>query len=244
MRGNDYVISRIIAVDDAVDMLGAARDVRHFGQTGKTSMSHATGPAAVAAPVQPRPAASLLVLRRGDKGPDLLMGLRGAGHRFMPNRLVFPGGGVDAEDFSAPAETALRPEVHARLLDGADAHLAAALAAAAARELEEETGLSLGHPPRLDGLDYLCRAITPPASPVRFDARFLVVDEAAVSGALAGSGELEGLRFYPVQEALALDLALVTRLVLDKLLAWLPLDASQRRAWTPPVLVERTWQQA
>jgi 8-oxo-dGTP pyrophosphatase MutT (NUDIX family) len=207
-------------------------------------MPQPTGADLAGAPVTPRPAASLLVLRQREAGPDLLMGLRGAGHRFMPNRLVFPGGAVDPEDFLAPSATPLRPEVHARLLDGADAALASALAAAAARELAEETGLSLGQPPRLNRLDYLCRAITPPASPLRFDARFLVVPETEVSGTLAGSGELEGLRFYPAAEALALDLALVTRLVLGKLLAWLALEDNARTKWHPQVLVERTWQEA
>ena len=56
-----------------------------------------------------------------------------------------------------------------------------------ARELLEETGFSLGSPPALDGLDYLCRAVTPPPGPVRFNARFLVVDAARLSGTLAGS---------------------------------------------------------
>ena len=36
-------------------------------------------------PVPARPAASLVVLRQGD-GPEVLMGMRGAKHRFMPNR--------------------------------------------------------------------------------------------------------------------------------------------------------------
>jgi 8-oxo-dGTP pyrophosphatase MutT (NUDIX family) len=186
--------------------------------------------------VTPRPAASLLLLRHGTLGPETLMGLRGAGHRFMPNRLVFPGGGVDPEDHVAPQATPLRPEVRARL--GADAD---ALAAAAARELEEETGLSLGHPPTLDGLEYLCRAITPPASPVRFDARFFVVDAAAATGTLAGSGELEGLRFYPVAEALTLDLAHATRAVLEKLLEFLAVGPAQ---WRPLALIERVWRMA
>jgi len=56
-------------------------------------------------PVVPRDAASLLVLRATPAGPDVLMGLRGAGHRFMPNRLVFPGGAVDRADLDAPSAT-------------------------------------------------------------------------------------------------------------------------------------------
>jgi 8-oxo-dGTP pyrophosphatase MutT (NUDIX family) len=51
----------------------------------------------------PRDAASLLLLRRDGSGPAVLMGARSAGHAFMPNRLVFPGGAVDAEDHTTPA---------------------------------------------------------------------------------------------------------------------------------------------
>jgi 8-oxo-dGTP pyrophosphatase MutT (NUDIX family) len=192
---------------------------------------------------EPRHAASLLVLRPDAEGPEVLMGLRGAGHKFMPNRLVFPGGGVDAADYAAP-HAALKPETRRRLETAADPLLAGAIAVAAARELEEETGFSLGVPPRLDRLDYLCRAVTPAGRPIRFDARFLMTDAAAVTGTLAGSGELEGLRYYAVAEALALDLAHVTRAVLQKLLEWLALSPEQRAARpTTPVMLERGWEQ-
>jgi 8-oxo-dGTP pyrophosphatase MutT (NUDIX family) len=193
-------------------------------------------------PVVPRPAASLLVLRRTAAGPEVLMGLRGAHHVFMPNRLVFPGGAVDPADYGAPCASPLRPDVRRRLEVAADAALAAALGAAAARELDEEAGLSLGTPPHLAGLDYLCRAITPPGMPRRFDARFLVVDETEVSGTLGGDGELEGLGHIAVADALALDLAGATRGVLQRLLAWMELSPEQRAARTrTPVLIERVW---
>lgn len=170
------------------------------------------------------------------------MGMRGAGHRFMPNRLVFPGGAVDPEDHAADHASPLRSHVRRMLESGADPSLAGALATAAARELYEETGLSLGEPPHLSGLDYLCRAITPPSQPMRFDARFLVIDAEAAHGTLAGSGELEGLRFYPLEEALALDLAFVTRGVLAQLQDWHALSQSERVARErTPVLIERVW---
>jgi 8-oxo-dGTP pyrophosphatase MutT (NUDIX family) len=194
------------------------------------------------APVVPRPAASVLVLREQVSGPEVLMGLRGAGHRFMPNRLVFPGGAVDPEDYTAIAATPPRPALRRRLEVAADPALAGALAAAAARELAEETGLTLGMPPRLDVLEYLCRAVTPSDRPLRFDARFLIVDDAATVGRLAGSGELEDLRFYPVEEALALDLAQVTRGVLQRLEEWRALDPAARAARPrTPVLHELAW---
>jgi 8-oxo-dGTP pyrophosphatase MutT (NUDIX family) len=197
----------------------------------------------VAEPAIPRLAASLLLLRETVDGPAVLMGVRGAGHRFMPNRLVFPGGAVDPQDHDAPCATPLRPDVRGRLEASAGAAPADAIAIAVARELLEETGLSLGDPPRLDVLDYLCRAITPAAQPLRFDARFFVAPAAAAQGTLAGSGELEDLRYYTVAEALALDLALVTRGVLARLLEWRALTPTERAARTrTPKLAERDWQ--
>jgi 8-oxo-dGTP pyrophosphatase MutT (NUDIX family) len=201
-----------------------------------------THPTAVAGEVVPRHAASLIVLRDGARGPEALMGMRGARHRFMPNRLVFPGGAVDPGDAAAPAASELRPDVLRQLRIAADPALARGLAIAAARELAEETGLSLGTPPHLDGLDYLCRAVTPPDLPVRFNARFLVIDAVHVSGTQGGSGELEDLRWYGIAEALALDLAFVTRNVIERLQAWMLLAPPERdaRARTP-VLGDRTW---
>lgn len=193
--------------------------------------------------VTPRHAASLIVVRQPVHGREVLMGMRGAAHRFMPNRLVFPGGAVDRADYRARAATPLRPDVLMRLTKASTPQLAPALAHAAVRELEEETGLSLGRPPHLDRLDYLCRAITPPESPIRFNARFLMAEADALRGDLAGSGELEDLRFYGLQEALALDLALVTRKVLEQLQAWLDLSDAERRARDrTPVLRQRAWQ--
>lgn len=191
--------------------------------------------------VVPRHAASLIALR--DQS-SVLMGLRGARHRFMPNRLVFPGGGVDRGDARSRAAAEPPPETLAALGRAARPSLARALCLAAARETEEETGLSLGAPPDLSGMEYLCRAVTPPASPVRFNARFLVVDAARLRGELAGSGELEDLRWFGIEEALALDLALVTREVLLMLRAWLALPPAARRSRpVTPVFRLRRWRE-
>jgi 8-oxo-dGTP pyrophosphatase MutT (NUDIX family) len=191
--------------------------------------------------VQPRHAASLVVLRRQNGEASVLMGMRGAKHRFMPNRLVYPGGAVDRADLDAPCATSLSPHTERLLRKSANQRLAHGLGIAAARELEEETGLSLGSPPRLDGLEYLCRAVTPAASPIRFSARFLLVPEPFVSGELGGDGELDNLRFYSVTEALGLDLALPTRLVLERVGVWLGMTEAERLALThAPVLRDRT----
>lgn len=171
----------------------------------------------------------------------MLMGVRAAGHRFMPNKLVFPGGAVDPADATAQAATEPRDDVLALLGQAARPRLARALVFAAARELGEETGLTLGTLPRLDTIDYLCRAVTPPASPIRFNARFLVVDADACDGVAADSGELHDLRFRPVRQAVQEDLMLVTHEVLGVLLAWLEMSPADRAARRLAVFRSRAW---
>lgn len=199
--------------------------------------------------VRAKHAASLIVVRMEGDEPSMLMGLRGAKHRFMPNRLVFPGGRVDAADYRAHFASPLSPHTEWALRKNANPALAKALGIAAARELHEETGLSLGAPlgtpPHLDALEYLARAVTPPGLPIRFNARFLVVAADHVQGSLGGDGELEGLRYYRLSEALALDLALPTRRVLQQLTVFLALSSAERAArnHTPVLLRDRGWVQ-
>lgn len=192
--------------------------------------------------VRARHAASLLVWREAGNATEILMGMRGARHRFMPNRLVFPGGAVDRADLSAPCVTGLSHRTKAALHRNASEKLARGLGIAAARELHEETGLSLGAPPALDGLDYLARAVTPTDSPIRFNARFFCIHASRVSGTLGGDGELDNLRFYDMAEALALDLAAPTQRMLEQLRAWLAMSEPERDARVHvPVLKDRGW---
>ncbi len=192
-------------------------------------------------PVEARDAASLIVVRGLAGSPDaaqILMGRREAGHRFMPGVRVFPGGAVDAQDFTAIAASPLKPGQAALLEQGTAPGLGHALAMAAARELQEEVGLCLGVPPALDGLIYLCRAITPAASPIRFDARFFVAAATSVSGCPMASREIEDPRWYTVSAALQCELAGATRAVLEVFASWLQSD---RTRWKVPVLRERKW---
>ena len=185
-------------------------------------------------PIEPRAAASVLVVRDN----TVLMARRAAGHRFMPNMLVFPGGAVDPADYHATAATPLSPGVLAKLTRSADASLAHALGIAAARELLEEVSLSLGAPPALGHLHYLCRAITPPDRSIRFDARFFVVDARYVTGAAAGSAELEDPRWYSVADALHADIPPATRAVLGEFERW---HAHQNQDTPVRVLENRIW---
>jgi 8-oxo-dGTP pyrophosphatase MutT (NUDIX family) len=182
----------------------------------------------------------LIVLRRNPE-PQILMARRSAGHRFMPNVMVFPGGAVDEADFLRGEGPTLREDVSVRLQRSASPALAHALAAAACRELTEELGLSLGNPPRLDQLDYLCRAITPEESPIRFDTRFFIAHAEVVIGSPAPSLELEAPGWYGIEAALVSGCARPTKAILLLLRQWVETGAA---ADAPvPVLRERVWTQ-
>ena len=193
--------------------------------------------------VKPRHAASLIVWRDGAEEPEILMGMRHAKHKFMPSVLVFPGGRVDRGDHGVKALSELKPETRALLGHRAPPSLARALGVAAVRELYEETGLLLGEMKGerlladLAPLDYLCRAVTPPTRNMRFNARFLIAPAAAVRGDIAGSGELEGLDWYPLSKARAAKLANITERILAEFADWLAMPPEARA--TKPKIVYR-----
>ncbi len=176
--------------------------------------------------VKPRHAASLIVWRDGQAEPEILMGMRHAKHKFMPSVLVFPGGRVDRADHGVKVLSELKPETLALLAHRAPPSLARALGVAAVRELHEETGLLMGEMKGkrlmadLSALDYLCRAVTPTSRSMRFNARFLIAPASAVRGEIAGSGELEGLDWYPLSRALGAKLANITERILVEFRAW------------------------
>ena len=200
-----------------------------------------------APPRPPRDAATLIVIDKSGPGaPRVLLGKRHSGHRFMPDKFVFPGGALEPGDRRVAPATPLRPEVAAKLdvkPRRASKALAQALALAALRETFEETGLvigeaaaggwqgvggwarfaALGAAPSLDGLSFLARAITPPGRSKRFDARFFVVDAARirmqVPGIVHADAELTELAWTPLDETDALDLPQITRMVLGDLRA-------------------------
>ncbi len=204
-----------------------------------------------AANAEPRAAATVLLVRRGGAGgPSVLMGQRGAAAAFMPSKYVFPGGALDDADATVALVRGLGETCRARIEGGEAPGLAAALAAAAIRELWEETGLALGQPgaatPRPDwsgfgatglspsaaGLRFFFRAITPPGRPRRFDARFFLADASALAGDPddfgRASDELSHLHWVSVSEARKLNLPFITEVVLAELgalLATVPGDA-------------------
>ena len=164
-------------------------------------------------PVRPRHAASLILLRKTVAGPQVLMGRRPAKSRFAPDVFVFPGGRVDAADYDRPTASPLAADCVRRT--GADTRLAAALATAAIRETEEETGLVLAHDH--GPLSLAARAITPTNSPVRFHARFFAADADLASGEAADTSELADLAWRSLEDALRLPLFDITEAVLKTL---------------------------
>lgn len=125
----------------------------------------------------PRPAATVVVAREGEVGPQVLVLRRGAGHRFLPGYVAFPGGSIDPQDH----ETAVR-------WFGSTEHTARACAL---RELAEELGLAFtagglvaaadpislveASPPASADVVEISRWVAPLSVPVRFDARFFAI---------------------------------------------------------------------
>lgn len=95
-------------------------------------------------PAEPRDAATVMVLRSAvPDGVEVLMLRRPAAMKFAPGAYVFPGGSVDAGDFSAEVgwHGPSAADFGARL--GCPAGLARALVCAAVRETFEESGVLL-----------------------------------------------------------------------------------------------------
>lgn len=191
-------------------------------------------------------AATLILIRDPDTSPAVLMGQRSAKASFMPNKYVFPGGAVDADDHEVDLAGQVSGICSTRLEADQSSGLAATLVAAAIRELWEETGLALGQSgnwnaaipsnwqsyadagfvPSGNGIHFVFRAITPPGRTRRFDARFLIADAARISGNLddfsGASGELSNLRWVAIEVATNINLPFITEVVLAEIAAALP----------------------
>ncbi len=170
--------------------------------------------------MKPRDAATLILVRGGR---EVMMGQRAAGHVFMPDKWVFPGGRVDPGDVRAKAASELNAETEALLRQGGVRRAPRAFALAATRETQEETGLMVGGPqgPDLAKLEFVCRAITPPYRPRRFDARFFLADagEVLAHDRPEAGEELLHTEWFAMEAAEKLDLPSITRFVLKEVRA-------------------------
>ncbi len=123
--------------------------------------------------VTPRDAASIIVLRDGDDGAEVLLVQRNPEQRFMGGAWVFPGGAMHPGE--EPAQTAVR-------------------------ELHEEAGIVL--PAGADVVPY-SRWIAPTVVSIRFDTRFFAVEAPAGARAVPDGGECVDARWLRPADALA-----------------------------------------
>ena len=107
-------------------------------------------------PVEPRPAASVMVFRSSPTGPVVLYLRRNPELAFHGGDWVFPGGRIDPTDHQA----------------GRGHDEATAARRAAVREADEEAGLYL----QVDRLEFAVHWTTPVNRPIRFSAWFFIAE--------------------------------------------------------------------
>lgn len=128
-----------------------------------------------------RPAATVVLVRDGADGLEVLLARRAASLDFHGGAWVFPGGRIDAEDFGDDADD-----------------LEAAARRGAAREALEEAGVHVD----AEALVYLSSWTTPEISPKRF-ATWFFVGEVGGGDEQADGGETTELRWFRPADALA-----------------------------------------
>jgi 8-oxo-dGTP pyrophosphatase MutT (NUDIX family) len=156
-------------------------------------------------PTEPRPAATVILVRGGAERLEVLLVRRNPAARFMGGAWVFPGGALDGSE---------------------DAR------AAGVREVAEEAGVALPDPSALVAFS---RWITPAEVKIRFDTHFFLAAAPDGAQPEPDGGETVGADWYAPADALAafagggLDLVFPTVKTLeqlrgfgsaDELLAW------------------------
>jgi 8-oxo-dGTP pyrophosphatase MutT (NUDIX family) len=133
-------------------------------------------------------AATVVVVRDGEPGLEVLLLRRTSAAVFAPGAHVFPGGAVDPED-------------------GDD------LRATAAREALEESGLRLDPA----ALRPLARWVTPPGGPRRYDTRFYLTAAPAGQAAACDGEETVEADWWRPADALGAGITLIepTRVTLE-----------------------------
>ncbi|MBC8131170.1 MAG: NUDIX hydrolase [Rhizobiaceae bacterium] len=192
--------------------------------------------------LRPRDAATLIIVDESGTIPKILLGRRSAQLVFMPGKLVFPGGRVEADDLALAAGYRLSDVILERLLMQTTSRFgerhAAAAGLAAIRETFEEAGLMIGNAapfatrregwrrfaeasvaPDPAALVPLARAITPPGPPRRYDTRFFGVSAERIAFRLPFEErpdlEFDQLGWFSLDALSALELPGITRQVLS-----------------------------
>src|SRR3954449_9837694 len=66
--------------------------------------------------LRPKDAATLILLDRSGTVPKVLLGKRHHGHKFMPGKFVFPGGGLESADKRMAVAGGLDPHAETSLM--------------------------------------------------------------------------------------------------------------------------------
>ncbi|MCU1427933.1 MAG: hypothetical protein JWL83_1933 [Actinomycetia bacterium] len=125
-------------------------------------------------------AATVVVLRDGDDGLEVLLGKRSSKLAFHGGAWVFPGGRVDPDDYAGNPDDVV-----------------AAVKRAAVRETFEEAGLHVDP----DTLVHISNWTTPDISPKRF-ATWFFAGRALEGDEIADGAETEVVQWYRPQDAL------------------------------------------
>jgi 8-oxo-dGTP pyrophosphatase MutT (NUDIX family) len=126
----------------------------------------------------PRPAATVILLRRDSDALEVLLAQRNPDARFMGGAWVFPGGAVSPED--GAGDSGLR--------------------AAAVRELREEAGVDLDDPTALVAFS---RWITPAAVKTRYDTWFFLAPAPAGAEPRVDGAEMVKAGWFAPEAALS-----------------------------------------
>jgi 8-oxo-dGTP pyrophosphatase MutT (NUDIX family) len=124
-------------------------------------------------PTEPRPAATVILLRGGSERLEVLLVQRNPASRFMGGAWVFPGGALDGSEDPR---------------------------AAGVREVFEEAGVELPDPGALVGFS---RWITPPEVRIRFDTHFFLAPAPDGAAPRPDGGETVGADWWEPAAALA-----------------------------------------
>ncbi|GLK85656.1 NUDIX hydrolase [Ancylobacter defluvii] len=207
---------------------------------------------------RPVDAATLILIDRSGRKPRVLLGRRNPAQKFMPGKLVFPGGRVDPQDRNVPVYGMLdalsERRLQARVVRPSLGR-ARALALAAIRETCEETGLLIGSHeagtpetmpagweafaqagafPNLEALTFVARAITPPRLSRRFDTRFFMADASDIAHRIPDvtgpDSELVELAWLNFADAKQAEVPTITHAILEEIEARL---AGGNKPWLP-----------
>ena len=186
----------------------------------------------------PKDAASLLLIDKQSSPYKVLMGKRHQNNTFMPDVYVFPGGALEQSDKNQA--TSCPPDIQKQrfhfLKHDNETVFQTALLWCALRETFEETELDLfanfGFQTHRNDVSqeqqswqnlfencvFLARAITPPSNKKRFDTRFFIYELPDHVNKQAQIGdELVDLQWVSFQQALSLNLHVMTRVILEDL---------------------------